>query len=125
MKRLFTFAALVPWAMAQQTTPLPSRDLVRAPASFKKDAASGKAEIATGYALVIGVGHFRDTRVNSLRYAESDAQEMFRVLISPHGGYNPRNVHKLIGADATLENVRREIEQWLPAVAGAQDRVLR
>jgi tetratricopeptide (TPR) repeat protein len=124
MKRLFTFAALVPWAMAQQTTPLPSRDLVRAPASFKKDAASGKAEIATGYALVIGVGHFRDTRVNSLRYAESDAQEMFRVLISPHGGYNPRNVHKLIGADATLENVRREIEQWLPAVAGAQDRVL-
>lgn len=124
MKQFLTIAIFIPALLAQPpAAPLQTRDLVRAPASFKIDAA-GKPEIATGYALVIGVGHFKDDRVNALRYAESDAQEMFRVLISGHGGYNPANVHKLIGNDATLPNVRRELEQWLPSVAGQSDRVL-
>lgn len=118
--------AAVP-ALAQQPAPAPSiqtRDLVRAPASFTKDPTTGKAGIATGYALVIGVGSFKDPGVTPLRYAESDAQEIYRVLISPHVGYQPQNVHKLIGSDATLANVKREVEQWLPSQAGPDDRVL-
>jgi tetratricopeptide (TPR) repeat protein len=125
MRTFFAVLLLIADAVAQQQPPpVQTRDLVRAPASFKKNAATGKPEIATGYALVIGVGHFADGRINPLRYAESDAQEVFRVLISPHGGYNPQNVHKLIGADATLANVKRELEQWLPSRAGPTDRVV-
>jgi tetratricopeptide (TPR) repeat protein len=108
-------------AFAQQ---LDTRDLVRKPASFSTNAQTGQPMVATGYALVIGVGNFKDTRLNALRFAESDAQEMFRVLISPQAGYIPQNVHKLIGADATLANVKRELEQWLPTKAGEQDRVV-
>src|SRR5260370_756538 len=111
MKRILTLVVLCGAVAGQQSAPpLPARDLVRAPASFKTDANTGKPTIATGYALVIGVGSFKDNRVTPLRYAESDAQEMFRVLISPQGGYNPQTVHKLIGSDATLANFKRELE---------------
>ncbi len=84
------------------------------------------AAVPRGYALVVGVGRYEHLpRANWLRFSESDADAMYRVLISQRGGAFPaENVHKLIGADATLANVRRELEQWLPSVARANDRVV-
>ncbi len=47
------------------------------------------------------------------------------MLVNQQGGaFRPEDVHVLRGADATLANIRRELEEWLPAVAGAQDRVV-
>jgi hypothetical protein len=38
-------------------------------------------------------------------------------LISPEGGQFPaENVHKLINERATVENIRHELEVWLPSV---------
>jgi tetratricopeptide (TPR) repeat protein len=126
-QRLIFLLFLASAAFAQQRPPagqLDTRDLVRKPASFVTNTQTGQPMVATGYALIIGIGHFKDSQINALTYPESDAQEMFRVLISPQAGYIPQNVHKLIGEDATLAKLKYELEQWLPNVAGEQDRVL-
>ena len=40
-----------------------------------------------GYALVVGVGEYRNLdESRQLLYAQSDAEAMYRVLISPEGG---------------------------------------
>jgi len=110
MKRVLTLIVFSGALAGQQPAlPLPARDLVRAHASFKTDAATGKPSIATGYALVIGVGNFKDSRVTPLRYAESDAQEMFRVLISPHGGYNPQTS---TSSSAAMPRSRTSSASW-------------
>jgi tetratricopeptide (TPR) repeat protein len=50
---------------------------------------------------------------------------MYSILISPEGGnFHAENVHKLVGVRATLANMRHELEDWLPATAKNDDRVL-
>jgi tetratricopeptide (TPR) repeat protein len=82
--------------------------------------------VPRGYALVIGVGKYeRLDPEDFLKFSESDADAVYRVLISLQGGaFPPENVHKLIGPQATLFNIRRELEDWLPLVAKEPDRVV-
>jgi len=82
--------------------------------------------IPRSYALVIGVAQYPKLPANlQLKFAERDAEAIYSILISPEGGnFRAENVHKLVGARATLANVRRELEQWLPSVAKEPDRVL-
>ena len=79
-----------------------------------------------GYALVVGVGEYRDLdESRQLLYAQTDAEAMYRVLISPEGGqFPPENVRLLTGAQATLSNIRHAVEEWLPSVATPADRVV-
>lgn len=90
-----------------------------------------EAEIATpvhvprGYAVIIGISRYKNLNGNDLQFAESDAEAVYRVLISKEGGaFPPENVHRLIGGDANLASIRRELEDWLPSVAQPQDRVV-
>lgn len=78
------------------------------------------------YAVVIGIGKYQNLAPNqNLQFPERDAESMYSILISPEGGAFPaQNVHRLIGAQATLLNIRQELEQWLPAKAKEGDRVL-
>ena len=47
------------------------------------------------------------------------------ALISQEGGHFPaQNVHRLIGPQATLANLRNELEHWLPENAKDDDRVV-
>ena len=60
-----------------------------------------------------------------MRFTERDAEKIYSILISPAGGnFKAENVHKLIGPKATLQSLRRELEEWLPTVAKDEDRVL-
>jgi tetratricopeptide (TPR) repeat protein len=79
-----------------------------------------------GYALIVGVGKYEKLDPDEfLKFSESDAEAVYRVLISQQGGSFPaENVHKLIGSQATLYNLRHELEEWLPSVANEQDRVI-
>src|SRR5690349_7249136 len=86
-----------------------------------------KVQLPRGYALVIGIGKYKNlgSAGQDLRFPESDAEAISRVLISKEGGnIEPENVKKLIGKDATLANIRTALEEWLPSVAQEQDRVI-
>src|SRR5262249_6584848 len=76
--------------------------------------------------VIIGVGTYPNLdAARQLRYSESDAEAVYRVLISPEGGAFPaENVKFLKGSQATLANIKRELEEWLPSGAQAPDRVV-
>jgi len=99
------------------------RDLILAPRHKPVVVATGAPR---GYALIIGVSQYENLdETAQLRFPERDADAFYRVLVNQQGGaFRPEDVHVLRGADATLANIRRELEEWLPAVAGAQDRVV-
>ena len=82
--------------------------------------------VPRGYALVIGVGDYLNLdESQQLPFAESDAREMFRVLISQEGGaFPPENVRVLTGEQASLAHIRQALEEWLPSVAAPDDRVV-
>jgi tetratricopeptide (TPR) repeat protein len=75
---------------------------------------------------VIGISRYQHLdESRQLRFPESDAEAIYRVLISREGGAFPaENVHLLTGSQATLANIRRELEEWLPSVAQPADRVV-
>ncbi len=82
--------------------------------------------VPRSYALVVGIGPYGNLPEKSwLKYSERDADAIYKILISPEGGnFRAENVHRLAGADATLENLTRELEVWLPSVSKPDDRVL-
>jgi tetratricopeptide (TPR) repeat protein len=82
--------------------------------------------VPRGYALIVGVAQYKNLdAAKQLRFPESDADSIYRVLISHEGGSFPaENVHLLKGSQATLANIRRELEGWLPSVATPADRVV-
>lgn len=86
----------------------------------------GEVSIPRSYAVVVGVAKYRNLEEkHQLLYPERDAEAMFSILISPEGGnFRAENVHKLIGDAATFENLRHELEEWLPSVVKPDDRVL-
>jgi tetratricopeptide (TPR) repeat protein len=114
-----------PTTLAQQPDQVNKRDLDIQRLGTEVGTARTPA-IPHGYALVFGVGKYEklDPKDN-LRFSETDADAVFRVLISQQGGaFPPENVHKHIGPQATLANMRQEIEHWLPEVCGTSDRVI-
>jgi len=100
------------------------KDVTPAPAA--PAAKPTAVQIPRSYALVIGIAKYKNlTAGQQLRYSERDAESIYSILISPEGGnYRAENVHTLIGPKATLSNIRRELEEWLPSVAKEEDRVL-
>ncbi len=82
--------------------------------------------VPRGYAVVIGVGEYPNLPESlQLRFAESDAEAMYDVLVSHEGGaFPPENVRMLVGEQASLAAIRRELEEWLPSVARPEDRVV-
>jgi tetratricopeptide (TPR) repeat protein len=102
---------------------LRERDLIRASRAGR---AALPATVPRGYALVIGISNYKNLdATQQLEFAESDAAAILRTLISPEGGAFPaENVKTLIGPNATLANIRDALENWLPAKAQADDRVV-
>jgi len=66
------------------------------------------------WALVIGVSKFSDIHIKRLRYAATDAVAFGTWLLNPRGGRYDRDCVKLlIDKDATLQNVREALINWL------------
>jgi tetratricopeptide (TPR) repeat protein len=105
-----------------QPTQQKSRDL-----KYEEDRpAAPQVAIPRGYALVVGIAKYKNLPPKAqLDYAERDAESVYSVLINPEGGnFRAENVHRLIGAKATLANLKQELEVWLPSVAKESDRVV-
>lgn len=86
----------------------------------------GQVVIPRSYALVVGISNYKNLAPkHQLQFPSRDAESIYSILISPEGGnFRAENVHRLIGIKATLENLRQELEDWLPSVAKEDDRVL-
>ena len=114
-----TLAQDKPQAPANQTP----RDLILAP---KNTPLQVKTSVPRGYALIVGISQYKNLdESKQLRFPESDADAFYRVLISHKGGAFPaENVHFLKGSQATLANIKHELETWLPSVAQPADRVV-
>jgi tetratricopeptide (TPR) repeat protein len=99
------------------------RDIVLAP---KNKPLAVRDAVPRGYALIVGIARYQNLdESKQLRFPESDAEAMYRVLINHEGGaFPPENVHFLKGAKATLANIKYELEEWLPKVAQPTDRVV-
>jgi tetratricopeptide (TPR) repeat protein len=115
-------------ALAQQPASTQQRDL-----RVEKDAGPVSipgqpptVRIPRSYALVVGIANYRNlTAAQQLQFPERDAEAIYSILISTEGGnFRAENVHKLVGAMATLAGLRHELEEWLPSVTNDDDRVL-
>lgn len=84
-----------------------------------------KVDIPRSYAIVVGVGEYKNLPKDlHLAYSERDAESLYSILISLEGGnFRSENVKKLLGSRATLANLKKELEEWLPRVAQENDRV--
>jgi tetratricopeptide (TPR) repeat protein/uncharacterized caspase-like protein len=131
MNRIRVIAALslaLGLALGAQQAPQKQRDLKiekdEAPPPAPKKA--GPVQIPRSYALVVGVAKYQNLPDKlQLQYSERDAESIYSILISPEGGnFRAENVHVLIGPKATLANLKKDLEVWLPGVAKEDDRVL-
>jgi tetratricopeptide (TPR) repeat protein len=117
-----TVGAQAPVPAPQAPQAPQGRDLVMVP----NKPAAPREGVPRGYALIVGVAQYKNLDASKqLQFPESDAESMYRVLINREGGSFPaENVHFLKGSQATLVNIRRELEEWLPSVAQPADRVV-
>ena len=126
MRRIFLLSLVAGFAFGQQKKQ--ERDLkfeADPPITAPVKPPGGKT-IPRSYALIVGVGDYKNLPPSAkLQFAERDSEAIYSILISPEGGnFRAENVRKLTGAKATLANMKRELETWLPGAAKADDRVL-
>jgi len=77
-------------------------------------ALGGSGIVKERWAVIIGVSEFEDKNVPGLQYCVRDAQAFYDWLVSPeHGNYNPDNVKLLLNQDATLDNIKDVLFNWL------------
>jgi tetratricopeptide (TPR) repeat protein len=121
--------------LCAQNPPQPQTEQQRDLTTVKESpAATNPAPTRTGappviphsYALVVGIARYAHLPAKAqLQFADRDAEDIYTTLISAQGGNFPaENVHKLINEEASLANLRHELEQWLPSVTTPEDRVL-
>ncbi len=134
MRKLLQTLLLAHGCILLGQTPPPASDapvqrdlkVEKLPVAPPATVAGSKGALPRGYAVIIGIAHYQNLdAAHQLAYPERDADSMYSILISPEGGnFRAENVHKLVGARATLANIRHELEVWLPQVAKPDDRVL-
>ena len=75
------------------------------------------------YALVIGVGKFKDPKITPLQYAAKDARDVADFLKDPRWGrFDPANVILLTNEQATRANILKSLQQLILS-AGEDDLV--
>src|SRR5580700_619606 len=116
------FVALVAGAQPQPQEKGNQRDLKYE----ESNTAARTVVVPRGYALIVGIGNYKNLPARAqLEFTEPDADSIYSILISPEGGnFRAENVHRLTGPQATLANMKRELETWLPSVAKEEDRVV-
>jgi hypothetical protein len=76
------------------------------------------------YAVIIGIGKYKDKGIKGLKYATRDAQAIHDVLTNPRYGEVPaENVRMLLDEQATVQNIKIAIGTWLKRNARKKDTV--
>jgi uncharacterized caspase-like protein len=72
------------------------------------------------WAVIIGISEYADTSIKGLRYAASDAKAFYDFVRSPlagGGGFDPKYIRVLLNKDATYQNMRLALRQFLREAA--------
>jgi hypothetical protein len=79
---------------------------------ISKPALAMMGPIRDKYALVIGVGTFKDPHITRLKYAAKDARDFYGFLVDPNGGrFDPGHVELLVDQDATREAILKALQR--------------
>jgi len=99
-------------------------DLQQALAASAAAASAATAGTGKTYALLIGVSKFKNPEL-SLQFADADAADFSKLVLSPRGGgLPPDNVMLLTDEKATLAAVRLGFQDFLKRRAGKNDTVI-
>jgi len=134
MNSVWRIASLICLAACAAAQPAPQKGAPAAEQGKTRDlkyeenntAPAPTVAVPRGYALIIGIAGYKNLPSKAqLEFSERDADAIYSILISPEGGnFRAENVHRLTGAQATMSNMKRELESWLPSVAKEDDRVV-
>jgi len=82
-------------------------------------------EIANKYAVIIGIGNYKDADIPDLRYSRKDAESLYALITEPQiGGFPKEQVRLLVDENATLQAIKSTIGSWLAKNVKPQDMVL-
>lgn len=103
-------------------------DLAKSASNALSDARGAKFPLSSPvrekFALIVGIGNFKDTTIPKLRYSAKDAIEMKDMLVQNYG-FKSENVKLLTDASATKQNILEALrDDWLPKNAKADDMIL-
>ena len=77
------------------------------------------------YAVVIGIGKYKDDRIPKLKYTTVDAESIYDILTDPQYGNFPKSqVKLLIDEQATYNSIKSAIGTWLKQNARKDDTVI-
>ncbi len=83
-----------------------------------------RAPVREKWAVVVGVGTFKDSRVRALNLATKDARDLTAAITNPDvGRFRRENVRTLVDDEATLSNIRKAIG-WVRERVDPNDLVL-
>ena len=93
--------------------------------SWAQGAVATTAKRPEMFALIIGIGNYKDTNIPPLDYTVNDARGMYTLLTDPeHGYFKEENVRLLVDKQATTKNITKTLGIWLKESVGADDTVL-
>lgn len=76
------------------------------------------------YAVVIGIGKYKDSGIPTLKYAVNDAISIYNILTDPkYGNFPKENVLLLLDEQATLTEIKSAMGTYLARKAGKDDTV--
>jgi len=77
------------------------------------------------YAIVIGIGNYKDRKIPPLHYTVADAQGMYNVLANEKYGFLLKeNVKILINEEASTQNIKKIFGTWLKKRVRENDSVI-
>jgi hypothetical protein len=112
-----------PWATSSPV-PVPNLADVSGSAPAPIEDFDPRTPIREKWALVVGVGTFKDPNVRPLTLATKDARDLTAAITNPNvGRFRRENVRTLVDSEATLQNIRTAIG-WVRERADRNDRLL-
>ncbi len=102
------------WATGGVASARPIAPAAALPPSGPPPVSSISPPAGQKWAVVIGISKYRDSRIAGLRYAANDARAFHDWLVSGQGGrYAPSHVKLLLDSEATAQNIRQALFNWL------------
>lgn len=72
------------------------------------------SRVRSKYALIVGIGKFKDDRIQTLQFTAKDAEDLAAVLKDPrYGRFDPDNVTVLTDEEATRANILEHLNKIL------------